>query len=371
MVTVAPGRRAAPDPVTAGCRPPPAVVCGSGRAFPAGRSQQDYWDHFYRSHAGQNRWARRVFLSAGCSFRHTAVDPTLEDISGWTTGRRMERYLGEALPLAATAAGDALRTAGLDVADLGLLAVVSCTGYVTPGLDIRLAEALGAPPALQRLLVGHMGCYAALPALASVADTVTARRRPALLVCAEVASLHVQPGAADLEQVVAHAIFSDGAAAVALEPAGPGTAGLEVLDAEAVTDVGSADHMRWDITDLGFRMGLSRHVPGVLAGQVGPLVDRLLGRHGLDRGDVHGWAVHPGGPRILDVVADALGLDDGDLAPARRILDEHGNCSSPTVLMVLDELLAERPPPPGAPVVAMAFGPGLTCWATLLRATGG
>ncbi len=369
--------------------PGPAVLTGSGQAFPPGKSQQEYWDGFYGPHTGHSRWARAVFLDAGCSRRHTAVDPTVEDISAWSTGQRMARYMEEALPLATRSATRALESSGLAVGDLGLLAVVSCTGYATPGLDIRLAEALGADPSLQRLLIGHMGCYAALPGLGAVSDAVVARRHPGLLVCVEVASLHVQPppggggprGGRDLEQVVAHALFSDGAAAVVVEPgsspaparlgpAQPGLAcaGLAVVDVAARTDVGTADHMTWDITDLGFRMGLSRRVPAVLARHVGPLVDGLLQANGLRRCDIDGWAVHPGGPRILDVVADRLGLPPNALALSRQVLDQHGNCSSPTVLLVLELLRSSAPIAAGRHVVALAFGPGLTLYGVLLRA---
>jgi predicted naringenin-chalcone synthase len=365
-----------------------ALITGMGHAFPAGRTQQEYWDGFYGPRIGHNRWARKVFLSAGVSARHTAVDPTTEDISSTSTGERMGRYLEEALPLAAVAASKALQSAGLQASELGLLTVVSCTGYTTPGLDIRLAETLNAEPSLQRLLVGHMGCYAALPAVATASDYVVARGRPALVVCTEIASLHVQPPTDDLEQLVAHAMFSDGAAALILEPdtmrradtdltlapesiAG-GRAGLSVVAVASRTDVSTADHMRWDITDLGFRMGLSRRVPDVLARHVVPLVDELLAAGGVRRDEIAGWAVHPGGPRILDVVAERLGLDDDALDASRWVLDHHGNCSSATVLVVLERLLLERldHQPPSATaryVVALAFGPGLTLYAILLR----
>lgn len=411
-------------PRTAGTRATgrvPAVVTGAGQAFPPGRSQQEYWDRFYGPHCGGSRWARAVFMGAGCSRRHTAVDPTVEDISQWSTGARMGRYLDEALPLAAAAAIDALSSADVEVTDLGLLAVVSCTGYTTPGLDIRLAERLGADPSLQRLLIGHMGCYAALPGLGAVSDNVVARGRPALLVCVEVASLHVQPsdlsgpdrggpdrvgphrggpgsttgpgspagggggdgrgggvgraaGGGAMEQVVAHALFSDAAAAVVVEPGrAPGppsdgkVGGLEVIDVVARTDVDTADHMRWDITDLGFRMGLSRRVPDVMARHVEPMVDELLARNAVGRDAVDGWAVHPGGPRILDVVADRLRLDDAALAPSRDVLDRHGNCSSATLLVVLDHLRSTVQLTPGRHVVGLAFGPGLTLYGVLLR----
>ena len=108
------------------------MITGSAQAFPPGRSQKDFWDHFYARHTGEDRWVKKVFLAAGCSYRHAAVDPTIEDISGWSTGDRMSRYLDEALPLATTAASGALAAAGLRADDLGLLAVVSCTGYATP-----------------------------------------------------------------------------------------------------------------------------------------------------------------------------------------------------------------------------------------------
>ena len=271
----------------------------------------------------------------------------------------MERYVQEALPLGKQAVAGALDAAGLAPGDVGLFAVATCTGYATPGLDIRLAADLGMPPGLERLFVGHMGCYAAIPGLAAVSDFVAARARPAVLLCCELTSLHVQPAQADLEQVVAHALFSDAAAAVVLEPGA--ARGRRVAGIVARTDSSTADHMTWDVTDLGFRMGLSPRVPDVLAKHVGDVVDELLATAGLRVEDVAGWAVHPGGPRILDVVRDELGLAEEQIGASRRVLAEHGNCSSATVLLVLDELGDVD-----GPVVAMAFGPGLTLYAALL-----
>jgi predicted naringenin-chalcone synthase len=129
----------------------------------------------------------------------------------------------------------------------------------------------------------------------------------------------------------------------------------------ARTDASTADHMTWDVTDLGFRMGLSPRVPDVLSRHVGDVVDELLTAAGLRIEDVAGWAVHPGGPRILDVVRDQLGLAEEQMAASRQVLAEHGNCSSATVLLVLEELGDVD-----GPVVAMAFGPGLTLYAALL-----
>jgi predicted naringenin-chalcone synthase len=204
-----------------------------------------------------------------------------------------------------------------------------------------------------------MGCYAAIPGLAAVGDFVTARARPAVLLCCELTSLHVQPAQRDLDQVVAHALFSDAAAAVVVEP-GAGR-GRRLAGVVARTDPSTADHMTWDVTDLGFRMGLSPRVPDVLSRHVGDVVAELLDGAGLRVEDVAGWAVHPGGPRILDVVRDELGLPEEQMGASRRVLAEHGNCSSATVLLVLQELADVD-----GPVVVMAFGPGLTLYAALL-----
>jgi alkylresorcinol/alkylpyrone synthase len=350
-------------------RGPFPVITGAASAWPPSRTQDELWDGFFAQHFGQSRWARRVFMATGVRRRHSVVDLTEEDVSGWTTGRRMERYIDESVPLATDAVARALAAADRRPADIGLLAVVSCTGYATPGVDQLVAAKLGFAPSLQRLVIGHMGCYGAVPGLGAVADFVTARAQPAVLACVELASLHVQPPTADMEQVVAHALFSDAVSAVVMEPAAPGQAGgLTLVDVAARTVSDAASLMTWSVTDHGFRMTLDRHVPDVLAAHVGPAVDDLLARNQLGRGDVAAWAVHPGGPRILDVVTDRLGLADDDLAASRHVLAEHGNCSSATLLLVLAEL-RRRALPAGAPVVAMAFGPGLTLYACLLRCT--
>jgi predicted naringenin-chalcone synthase len=351
-----------------------ARLSGAGHAVPGGLDQTLLWDEFFERHYDGNRTARRVWESSGVTTRHGVVDPRVEDVSGWSTGRRMQRFAEEAMPLGKEAVASALAGSGLSASDIGLFTVVSCTGYGTPGLDVLLARDLGMPASVQRLFVGHMGCYAALPGLGAASDFTTARGKPSVLLCLELPSLHAQPASTttsarrasedDLQQMVAHALFSDAASAVVVQPGGPG---LEVVDVIALTDPSTSDHMTWDVTDLGFKMGLSPRVPDVLALHVRGVVDDLLGRHGLTIRDVGGWAVHPGGPRILDVVEDRLGLDPEDLDASRETLRDFGNCSSATVLLVLDRLMASERVSRGDHVVTMAFGPGLTLYAALLR----
>lgn len=343
-----------------------AAITSIGVAVPSPIDQAAIWEDFFQTHFAGARGAGRIFRHAGVQQRHAAVVPTDEDLSMWGTEARMRRFVAEALPLGRQAVCAALECTQLDPAQVDQLTVVTCTGYATPGLDVQLASELGLPATAQRVQIGHMGCYAAIPGLATVADAAVARGLTSILLCVELPSLHLQPPTDEIDQIVAHALFGDAAAAVVVEPR---SKGLVLLDVAARTDASHADEMKWDITDHGFRMALSPKIPEVLAQHVSGTVTALLDRHGLRVADVAHWAVHPGGPKIIDVVEDRLGLD-GELEVSRQVLQEYGNCSSPTVLIILERLVRETGIAPGDHVVMLAFGPGLTLYAALLRCAG-
>jgi predicted naringenin-chalcone synthase len=279
----------------------------------------------------------------------------------------MRRFRDEALPLAREAVGACLRDASVEPSRVGLLALVTCTGYTAPGIDVLVARDLGIGEDVHRLLVGHMGCHAAVPALATVADACVARGLVSVVACVELCSLHLQPPSGDLAQVTANALFADAAAAAVVVPEGRG---LAFVDAMSRTEPALGSLMTWDLTEKGFRMGLSPELPRALGGHVEAVVGKLLAAHGLMPEDVAAWAVHPGGPRVLDAVGDRLGLSDEDLEESTEILRDRGNCSSATVLLVLQEIVRRRSLGAGDHVVCLTFGPGLTLSAALLRKTG-
>src|SRR3954453_3829509 len=193
-----------------------AAIRSFGTAVPAGVGQHELWDGFFAAHYRNNPVAKRMFEAVGVRSRHGVVNPLVEDVSQWPTSTRMQRYLTEALPLGKEAIGSALAAAGVRPEELGMLVVASCTGYVTPGLNILLARDLGMSAALRSLLIGHMGCYAALPALGAAFDYVSAQQKPALLLCLELTSLHLQPMTAPsyaltpeaVQQMIVHALFA-------------------------------------------------------------------------------------------------------------------------------------------------------------------
>lgn len=346
---------------------------GVGSAVPEAITAESFWEGFYRPFygRGEGRAERRaglIFRSAGVGTRHCVANPTKEDVSEWTTAQRMGRFAVEAPDLGASAVTRALKDAGIGPGDVDELVVASCTGYGAPGLDLLVAQELGMRADVGRIHIGHMGCYAALPALKAAADSVAARGKTAVVLCVELTSLHIQPYADDLardkEQMVSHALFADAAAAVVLSPTDEHSVHQQVVGFESVTDHDSSTMMSWEVTDLGFRMGLSPEVPKTLSTHVGPLLERLLEPSGLSIADVSGWAVHPGGPEILTAVQNTLGLGEPEMSPSWKILENYGNCSSATVLLILQRLLTE--PGSTGPLVITAFGPGLSAHAALL-----
>jgi alkylresorcinol/alkylpyrone synthase len=343
-----------------------ASVVGLGSAFPEMASQERLWEDFFERHHRGSRGAGLIWRRSGVRSRHGVAIPPGEDVSDWGTEARMRRFRQDALPLAREAVGACLLDGGLEPSQVGLLTLVTCTGYTAPGIDVFVARDLGFGDDVHRLLVGHMGCHAAVPALATVADASAARGLVSVVACVELCSLHLQPPTADLAQVTANALFADAAAAAAVVPEGRG---LAFLDVTSRTDPALGSLMTWDLTDKGFRMGLSPELPRALGGHVEAVVGKLLAAHGLTPQDVGAWAVHPGGPRVLDVVADRLGLSDEDLAESTEVLRDRGNCSSATALLVLERIVRGRRLGDGDHVVCLTFGPGLTLSAALLRQT--
>ncbi|GAA4769884.1 type III polyketide synthase [Stakelama sediminis] len=241
--------------------------------------------------------------------------------------------------------------------------VASCTGFVAPGIDQILATRLGLAPSVERLMIGFMGCYAAVAALRSARHIVRSTPGAKVLVlCVELSTLHLQP-ADTLEPLLAMLQFGDGAAA-ALVSAQPQGLALEAPFAAALPQ--SADLIRWTVTDQGFAMHLSGEVPGRIADTLADADFTQVLTRGTVAQDIDGWAVHAGGRSILDAVERGLHLDPAALDDSRAVLARFGNMSSATLMFVLATML-KRPVERG---VALAFGPGLAAEGFGFRSVG-
>ncbi len=322
--------------------------------------------------AGQADWISSVYRNAGVDRRHLVMLHHLDEIFE-VPGRppkfsirwRMERYDRYVRPLVAEACTLALGSSGLAAGDVTHLVTVSCTGFSSPGFDLALFEGLGLDPGVQRTHVGFMGCHGALNGLRVAAAFAGSEPEARVLVCAaELSSLHFRYEP-DPRQTVVNALFADGAAAAVgrSEPASREAAWRLAASGSCVVP-GTEDAMTWRIGDDGFEMTLSPKVAGYVKDRLRPWLEGWLGPRGIKLADIATWAIHPGGPKILDAVADVLGLPEQALDDSRGVLADHGNMSSPTILFILDRLRRRRAP---LPCVALAFGPGLTIEAALFE----
>jgi predicted naringenin-chalcone synthase len=329
--------------------------------------------------AREAAWLPHVYAGAGIDHRYFCLDPAIirdaldgtdcsrstflprgtDDHDGPTTGERMQAYREEAPLLARRAAALALERSGMTSAAITHLVTVSCTGFHAPGFDVALIRDLGLLPTTPRTHVGYMGCHGALNGLRVARAFAESDPAARVLMCAvELCSLHYHYGF-EPQRLIANALFADGAAAL-VGAAGDSEWRLAASGSCLIPD--SEDAMSWTIGDHGFEMTLSKRVPALIATHLRPWLNDWLANQNLHLEEVASWAIHPGGPRILEAVAESLGLSEAALRPSREVFAAHGNMSSPTVLFILDHLRAHHAP---RPCVALGFGPGLCAEAAL------
>ena len=354
------------------------IIAGLGTALPPHRVSQADAAQIAKQYSCETAAQERLFVTlyrrAGVNSRSSVVldnsEGPLDSRQSFytsscpTTMDRMRKYEAESSPLAVAASRAALRDAGVESDRVTHLVTVSCSGFHAPGFDIDLVKQLPLPRWVARTHIGFMGCHGALNGLRVARAFVDADPSACILLCAlELCSLHHQYGW-DADKVVANALFADGAAAVVgLAPKAARTKRYEVVSSGSVVIEDSEDAMSWRIGNHGFEMTLSSRVPELINQHLRPWLEHWLASFHLDMASIRSWAVHPGGPRILSAVGEAVDLDDKALETSQQVLADQGNMSSPTILFILDRLSRSGH---RGPCLALGFGPGLTAEAALL-----
>jgi predicted naringenin-chalcone synthase len=285
--------------------------------------------------------------------------PSEMETNGPGTANRMRRYDEEASKLAIAASKQALHNADFNAADITHVITVSCTGFSAPGFDLQLVKSLGMSKHIYRTHVGFMGCHGAMNALRVAEGFCASNPNAIVLLCAtEICSIHFQYGWTT-DNLIANSLFADGAAALII-----GNRPSKINYAKSISYVvpDSSDAITWQIGDNGFAMSLSVAVPSLIEAYLPHFLSQWLERSGLALQQIQTWAVHPGGPRILEAVERCLNLSPDALTASRKVLADCGNMSSPTVLFILENLLKTAPI---SPCLMLGFGPGLTIEAAL------
>ena len=305
----------------------------------------------------------RVFDSAGIHKRHAARPMEwFFEPRGWP--ERTAVYLETACSLFMEAAGKALDEAGFTAAEIDTVVTISSTGIATPSLEARVAGQMGFRSDIERVPVFGLGCAGGVSGLAIGARLAQARPGTNVLVVAvELCTLSFRLDEMTKANIVATALFGDGAAACVLRAGEGGIADVEFAGQHTWPD--TLDIMGWSVDPLGFGVIFDRSIPPFAEAEMGPAVDGILARQGLVRSDIDRFACHPGGIKVVDALERALSLGQGSLDIEREVLNDYGNMSAPTALFVLDRLRRRALP---KRTLLTAMGPGFSASCVSLRA---
>ncbi len=346
-------------------------IAAVGSALPPHFYDQDALIAAFRKH-----WAGRHFNLDRLEQLHRNVlvggrhlSLPIADYDGLTTwGKANDAWIRVAQDVGERAIRVALKRADLGVEDVDCLISVTVTGVATPSIDARLMNRLGLPPRVKRVPIFGLGCVAGAAGIARAADYVRAfPDQVAVLLSVELCSLTLQREDLSIPNLIASGLFGDGAAAVVVVGEERAATGPRILDSRSVFYPDSEEVMGWDISENGFRIVLSADVPDVVRSYLRADVDAFLADHGLRRKDIEVWVSHPGGPKVLEAMQEALELPDAALESAWRTLREVGNLSSTSVLLVLEETIERLRPAPGSHGLMLAMGPGFCSELVLLR----
>ena len=306
---------------------------------------------------------RGFFAASDIAGRHLWIDPSTFRPNE-TVDELDARFREGALALAESAARAALTRAGWRADDLDFVATTTCTGRLTPSVDAHLIARLGARSDVQRVHVGDTGCASAMVALQQAWNHLHAfPRHRALVVAVEICSAAYFLDDR-LESAVAHAIFADGAAALAVSGDGPGPA---IVTTRTLFRSEHLPAMGFEYPGGRPRVVLSKDVRRIGATMMGEMARVLMESQGLKRDDVAHWVLHSAGRRVLDRARELLDLTDAQMTNARAVLREYGNMSSATILFVLDRLLRSETGVPGDGGLMIGLGPGFAAEGALLR----
>ncbi|MEU6988504.1 3-oxoacyl-[acyl-carrier-protein] synthase III C-terminal domain-containing protein [Streptomyces sp. NPDC046324] len=316
---------------------------------------------------------RRLHAGAQVDTRHLALPLDRYRALG-TFGETNRLFVELATDLAVEAAQRALGDAGVRPEEIDLVVSTTVTGIATPSLEARVATRIGLRSDVTRLPLFGLGCAGGAAGLARAHDHLSVRPGgTALLLSTELCSLTLQRGDMSMANLVAGSLFGDGAAALvaahsdrASTPTGAaGVSGPTVVATRSRLYPGTEHMLGWDVGEWGFRMVLGPELPELVRLHVTEEVESFLAEHDLKPTDVTAWICHPGGPRILDALAEELGLPGSALSASRRALAATGNLSSASVLQILSDTRT-APPSAGTTGLMIALGPGFSSELVLL-----
>ncbi len=302
-----------------------------------------------------------MFGNTGIHRRYSSVPiEWYESLHDWRERNRV--YLDSALELLEAATRRVLISAGRSVDEIDAIVAVSTTGIATPSLDALLMERMGLRRDVRRLPIFGLGCAGGAIGLSRAA--AMALSHPGSLVLflvVELCALCFRRDDFSKSNIVATALFGDGAAAALISSEGEGA---HIGGGGEYTWPDSLDVMGWDVTQEGLKAIFSRDIPELITTKLHDVAVAFLAQHGLSLRDIDSFVCHPGGAKVLDALEVAFELEPGTLDTSRDVLRDYGNMSAATVMFVLERTIGDSRPWRRA--LVSALGPGFTAGFTLL-----
>jgi alkylresorcinol/alkylpyrone synthase len=308
-----------------------------------------------------------IFDNAGIETRRMCRPPEWY-YSDHTLAENSATYIDAATSLCACAGRQVLERQDIAPDEIDRVIYVNTTGLATPSIDARLINVLGLRRNVRRTPIWGLGCAGGAAGLGVAYDHLVGHpRERVLLFCAEMCSLTLLRDDPTTSNVVATALFADGAAVALLSGDETGDCGYDILGSRSTLYPDSLNVMGWNVVSRGLQVVFDRRIPQIVDRHAGAELDTFLGMHDLTRDDVTEFLFHPGGPKVLAAYAAAYGVGLERFCYSRQVLREFGNMSSVTVLYVLERYLRSHPPGRGGHAVISALGPGFSSESLLMR----
>jgi alpha-pyrone synthase len=318
----------------------------------------------------QRERVSRVYTKTKVATRRMAVDPLDDEFEPFRRGPatirdRMHMFYRHAVPLAVEVSGRALAGLSNPADEVGLLVFVTSTGFIAPGVDVAIVKELGLSRSVSRVVVNFMGCAAALNAIRTATNYVRAHPdMKAMVVCIELCSVNAV-FADDVNDVVTHSLFGDGCAAVLIgasqvhEKLQPGRVVIRSSFSRLLD--GAADGIVLGVNHNGITCELSENLPAYIYAGVDPVVAEMLRDNGLQKSDIDLWAIHPGGPRIIEESVRSLAIPAEQATTSWDVLARFGNMLSVSLIFVLEMMVRQAESAKEISTgVAFAFAPGVS-----------
>lgn len=278
-----------------------------------------------------------------------------------------EAYIDSATSLCASAARTLLERNALSPLDIDRVYYINTTGLATPSIDARLINILGLNREVRRIPIWGLGCAGGVAGLSLAAADLRGRpRERALVFAAEMCTLTFMADDHSRSNLVATALFADGAAVALVSGDDTGEAGYPIGTSRSMLFPDSLNVMGWSVVSHGLQVVFDQRIPAIIREHAASELDALLRSAGLTRDDITEFLYHPGGPKVLQAYADAYHADGERFHWSRDVFRDFGNMSSVTVLFVLERYLAAHPPGRGGHAVVSALGPGFSSEAFVL-----